>query len=286
MIKLTLQSSEIIDGKYIRKHYNESWDPTKTAVIISDMWDQHWCISATKNVAEMAPRMNEMLCVLRKKGVQIVHAPSETMNFYEDIPQYKNVFRLAEGIELVAMTEKEEQLKKEPGLLFGDKGLECDCGPIPCINRKAWSKQINTLKIEPEDLLGDSIDVLKALKAKGIENVIITGVHTNMCVIGRYFGIRNLVRYGFNTVLTRDLTDCRVPHGAEPFKHHYTSLDYVVWYVEKYLCPTVVSGELIGDGKTFRFEEDDRSEILTAQQLEDTMNEWKMAMGGEYVRKN
>ena len=48
---------------------------------------------------------------------------------------------------IYAMTEKEEQLKKEPGLLFGDKGLECDCGPIPCINRKAWSKQKECLPL-------------------------------------------------------------------------------------------------------------------------------------------
>ena len=33
------------------------------------------------------------------------------------------------------------------------------------------------------------------------------GVHTNMCVIGRSFGLRNMVRLGMNVVLMRDMTD-------------------------------------------------------------------------------
>ena len=34
-------------------------DPRRTAIIICDMWDQHWCKGATERVAEMTPRMNE-----------------------------------------------------------------------------------------------------------------------------------------------------------------------------------------------------------------------------------
>ena len=31
------------------------WDPAKTAIIICDMWDQHWCRGATRRVGELAP---------------------------------------------------------------------------------------------------------------------------------------------------------------------------------------------------------------------------------------
>src|SRR5678815_2818377 len=57
------------------------WDPKKTAIIICDMWDKHWCKGATERVAEMAPRMNEVLTEARKHGVLIIHAPSSTMKF-------------------------------------------------------------------------------------------------------------------------------------------------------------------------------------------------------------
>ena len=31
-----------------------AWDPRKTAIIVCDMWDDHWCKSAARRVAEMA----------------------------------------------------------------------------------------------------------------------------------------------------------------------------------------------------------------------------------------
>src|SRR5829696_3073099 len=58
-------------------------DPKKTAIVICDMWNQHWCKGATERVAEMAPRMNEVVKKARAQGVFIIHAPSETMKFYE-----------------------------------------------------------------------------------------------------------------------------------------------------------------------------------------------------------
>src|SRR6185436_501412 len=58
------------------------WDPKKTAVIICDMWDQHWCKGAASRVAEMAPRVNEVIVKLRSQGVLIIHCPSDTMKFY------------------------------------------------------------------------------------------------------------------------------------------------------------------------------------------------------------
>src|SRR5438045_6614065 len=57
------------------------WEPHQTAVIICDMWDQHWCQGATARVSEMAPRMNDVIKEARRRGVLIIHAPSETMTF-------------------------------------------------------------------------------------------------------------------------------------------------------------------------------------------------------------
>ena len=31
------------------------WDPRRTAVIVCDMWDRHWCKSATARVTTMKP---------------------------------------------------------------------------------------------------------------------------------------------------------------------------------------------------------------------------------------
>jgi hypothetical protein len=46
----------------------EEWDPAKTAIIICDMWDHHWCKGASARVAELAPHMNRVLNIARGKG--------------------------------------------------------------------------------------------------------------------------------------------------------------------------------------------------------------------------
>src|SRR3954465_6685700 len=65
------------------------WEPKRTAIVVCDMWNQHWCKGATARVAEMAPRMNEVLKEARNHGVFIIHCPSDTMKFYEGTPQRK-----------------------------------------------------------------------------------------------------------------------------------------------------------------------------------------------------
>src|SRR5213592_4626747 len=59
------------------------WAPGKTAIVVCDMWDNHWCTAAAARVNEMAPRVNEFLKVARARKVFIIHCPSDTMKFYE-----------------------------------------------------------------------------------------------------------------------------------------------------------------------------------------------------------
>ena len=65
------------------------WEPRRTAIIICDMWDQHWCKGATSRVGELAPRMNRIVRRARNQGVLIIHAPSGTVDHYENHPARK-----------------------------------------------------------------------------------------------------------------------------------------------------------------------------------------------------
>src|SRR3982750_2130973 len=81
-IRLSLQKrteSDSLPGTFTISQSIKSWNPNETAIIICDMWNQHWCKGATERVAEMAPRMNEVVKKAREQGVFIIHAPSETM---------------------------------------------------------------------------------------------------------------------------------------------------------------------------------------------------------------
>ena len=65
---------------------SEKWLPSRTAIIVCDMWDLHHCKNAVVRETEMAPRMNEVLEKARTAGVTIIHAPSPCMKAYERTP--------------------------------------------------------------------------------------------------------------------------------------------------------------------------------------------------------
>src|SRR5690554_787431 len=64
-----------------------NWKTEETAIIICDMWDEHWCKGMTSRVTEMAPKINELIHQARENGITIIHSPSDNMGFYEGTPQ-------------------------------------------------------------------------------------------------------------------------------------------------------------------------------------------------------
>ena len=69
------------------------------------------------------------------------------------------------------------------------------------------------------------------------------GVHTNRCVLGRPFGIRQMVYMDRNVVLCRDMTDS---YHRDPGKH-FEGLDTIVAHIERYWCPTITSESISGE---------------------------------------
>ena len=243
----------------------EAWKPGETAIIICDMWDKHWCDDASARVAEMAPEMNKVIAAAREKGVKIVHAPSECMDYYANYPGRKEAEKYKDRqIAELAVGDKLSAEKDAPWPVDqSDEGCEnADCKP-----HKAWTKQIDALTVTDRDLISDSgAEIGAYFKKKGIKNVILMGVHTNMCIVNRSFGLRAMKRMGMNVVLMRDMTDLMYNHEMSPYVNHFTGLDLMIDYIETYICPTIVSTEFTGK-KQFRFKEDRRPRIafLTAE---------------------
>ena len=86
---------------------------------------------------------------------------------------------------------------------------------------------------------------------------MLMGVHTNMCVLGRPFGLRNLARSGKNVVLVRDLTDTMYNSRKWPYVSHFEGTNRIIEHIEKYVAPTIISTDLTGQ-PAFRFQPDDR----------------------------
>ncbi len=243
------------------------WNPKQTAIIICDMWNEHWCKGATERTTELAPHINEVANLARDKGVLIIHAPSGTIGAYADHPARKRAAdapkaaNLPEGIaKWCNWIDQKEQAAGYP-IDHSDGG--CDCQPM-CKQGPPWpwKSQIDTIQIRDEDAISDSgVEIWNLLEQRGIKNVILMGVHTNMCVLGRPFGLRNMARAGKNVVLMRDLTDTMYNSRSKPFVSHFIGTDLVVEHVEEYVCPSVTSTAFTGK-PAFRFKEDKRPRVV------------------------
>jgi putative heme-binding domain-containing protein len=249
-------------GKYQSVERDLQWAPARTAIIVCDMWDQHWCIGATARVAELAPRMNEVIQEARRRGVLILHAPSSTMSFYKDYPQRKRA-QQAPKASAPANIEAWRSLnqEKEGALPIDDSDGGCDDHP-QCPGGNPWRRQIATIEIAPEDYISDSgEEVYNILQKHGIENVIVMGVHTNMCVLGRPFSIRQMVSLGKNVLLMRDMTDTMYNSRMRPFVSHFAGTDLVVRHIERHWCASITSAAFLG-GTPFQFVADKRPQIV------------------------
>jgi nicotinamidase-related amidase len=235
----------------------QGWSTARAAVVVCDMWDTTHCITAARRVDEMAPRMNEVLHGLRSQGALVVHAPDACMDFYAGTPARLRATRAR----FAATPYRIDWHGWAPGELTAlpttltDPG-PCSCAsPTPCNDTRSHGfRQTPLIDIEPQDVVtDDGQEFHNVLEERGIRDVLVMGVHTNVCVLSRPYGIRQLVYWGKRPVLCRDLTDAfhRDPRGLR------WGLDQVVAHIERRWCPTVTSDQLVG-GVPFRFAEDDR----------------------------
>jgi nicotinamidase-related amidase/type 1 glutamine amidotransferase len=280
------------------------WDTKKTAIIVCDMWDSHHCLNAVHRVGEMAPRMNQVLIAARNRGVLIIHAPSECMDAYKDHPARQNALK----------TPRSKHLPKDIGIWCNripaeEKGAypidQSDGGEDDDLAehrawaeklqkmgrnpRAPWKSQIDVLKIEDRDIISDKgEEIWSVMEERGIDNVILLGVHVNMCVLGRPFGLRQMAKNGKNVVLMRDLTDTMYNPARPPFVSHFTGTDLIVEHTEKWVCPTITSEQILG-GKPFRFSGDKRPHLVVIMaeseyQTERTLPEFALKHLGKDFR--
>jgi hypothetical protein len=72
------------------------------------------------------------------------------------------------------------------------------------------------------------------LQEHQIDTVLFMGVHANMCILNRSFGVRQLSKWGLRCVLVRDLTDAMYNPASRPFVSHAASTELVIEHIEKY----------------------------------------------------
>lgn len=228
------------------------WNAAETAIIICDMWNDHYCKSSARRLNLMVPRMNSVIGDARKLGVHIIHAPSGTMDKYAALPQRK---RMMEAKSFRPPVEIGKwcylDLKDEGPLPVDDATEPCDDATVGARVR-VFDRQHEGLEIGGPDGISDSgQEIYNYFEQEGVKNVVLMGVHTNMCVLGRPFGIRQMTRLGKNVALARDLTDAMYDPRQAPWVSHERGTGLIIEHIERYWCPTVPGEDLtrLGNGR-------------------------------------
>lgn len=213
----------------------------RTALLLCDVWDRHWSRGAMERLDAMIPRMNRVVDTMRSLGVQIIHAPSDTMGYYAGHPARKRALALDVSGPPVATPHADPPLPVDAEDHGSDTG---ETEPY-----RAWSRQHPGIEIDLDlDLISDEGERIAVLMgAHGREHLLIMGVHTNMCVLHRTFGIKQMVRWGVDVALIRDLTDTMYNPASPPYVSHDEGTRLVIEYIEKFWCPSVSSERILGD---------------------------------------
>ena len=265
-LKLNLRSQSKADVDPKVKTERVMWNSKKTALIICDMWDDHWCKSASRRVGEMAPALNDTVKAARAKGIFIIHAPSSVVNFYKDTSQRKLARKAPFAKAPIKLSTSPRwgtawcwtDGKREGVLPIDDSDMGCSCKGEKCEIREAWQRQNKLIDIAEGDAVTDNgQETYNLLADREIDNVILCGVHLNMCVLGRPFAIRQMVKIGKNVALMRDMTDTMYNPERPPGVDHFTGTDLVIEHIEKFWCPSFTSTDITGK-KAFLFKEDKR----------------------------
>jgi len=224
------------------------WPVARTAIIICDMWDSHTCGMSAQRVALMAPRMNQIVSAARSLGVMIIHAPSDTMSFYEGTPWRQRMRNAPAAASAFPITNRCPRVpEEESGFPIDDSAGGCDDPVVKKFTGPPypWTREHPAIDIVGYDGVSESgQEIYNFCKLEGIDKIVLMGVHTNICILNRGFGTRQMTRLGFDVVLARDLTDSMYDPRTRPFVSHARGTELVVEHIETMWCPSVLSDDL------------------------------------------
>ncbi len=228
-IGLTLQSRDPATGHIALN--TETVDPKHVGVIAVDVWNYHWCKTATMRVDAIVPRMNKALDGARSLGMTVMLCPSDVVDNYVGYPQRERVFALP-SIPVPDVMDVTCPPVPDAG--------GCACGREKCAVNYGWDGMHPALRIDAADWMPDTqAEVYAICRKLGLTHLIYVGFHTQVCLLGKPMGLKAMKSAGLKCMLARDLTDAHP--GYEPERNFTPDLntDQVVEHFEKHLAPTI-----------------------------------------------
>lgn len=228
-LTLDLQQRDPASGTVISR--TEEVDPRHVGVIAVDVWNYHWCKTATMRVDSIVPRINKALDAARELGMTVMLCPSDVVDNYVGYPQREAIFALPR-LPVPAVVNVTCPPVPDAG--------GCACGRERCAGNYGWDGMHPALRIGEADLMPDTQAEVYAICQKfGLTHLIYVGFHTQVCLLGKPMGLRAMKSAGLQCVLARDMTDAHP--GYDPARGFTPDLNttQVVEHFEKHLAPTI-----------------------------------------------
>lgn len=228
-IELTLQSRDPATGQIILT--TEKVDPVRIGVIAVDVWNFHWCKTATMRVDAFVPRINKALDAARALGMTVMLCPSDVVDNYVGYPQREAILALPKLTVPNAVNVTCPPVPDAGG---------CACGRERCAGNYGWDGMHPALRIGEADLMPDTqAEVYALCQQHHLTHLIYVGFHTQVCLLGKPMGLKAMKSAGFRCVLARDMTDAHP--GYDPSRGFTPDLntEQVVEHFEKHLAPTI-----------------------------------------------
>jgi hypothetical protein len=234
------------------------------AIIVMDMWDNHWDPTWVAHATARAESMNQFLHRARGAGAVIIHSPTNLITgyggrVYQDTKQRQAASRAPKSV-----APRDNGFMRKPAAPWGKNryvGSKAHrMNGEPASRPNTLSNQCVGIDIEANDYItgewGTLQDAWNILQKHDTKYLLYVGGATNMCLILKPIGLRHMKARGIKTVLVRDLALA----WSDPYHWYdrnkklpddwgYTALKgdaFVADWIEREMSPAVTSGIFSG----------------------------------------
>jgi hypothetical protein len=209
------------------------------ALLSIGLWNFHKCKVATQKLDEISIKTNILMKKIRNAGGKIIHGSSTLVNLSKYKPLRDKITCIPE-----AKLIDHGMISIPPIPIDDSDGGICELNEE--YNRKDVVMNIHIeIDYEKDVISGHNKEILNYLKFHNIDLLLVCGTHTNMCVLDRTYGVKNLIRFGLKTVIIRDLVDVVHNPKMAPFTERNETNDIMAEWIEQNICPTIHSEDIL-----------------------------------------
>src|SRR5438552_16839807 len=123
-------------------------------------------------------------------GILVFLCPTDVADNYVGTPQVESIMAV-QRVPIPKLTDVQCPPAADGG--------GCTCGKERCQVNYGWDGMAPDLIIGEHDFIPNDPQMLYSIcKKKGITHLIYMGVHTQVCLLGKSIGLRNMLKAGFN----------------------------------------------------------------------------------------